>query len=324
MSNQDIDGHILKMKAQFFANNLHIDDFNLSDGWLTGFKKRNGLRQFKKQGESASAPSVESLENDRIMLRQLLRPYQPEDIWNADETGLFWKMESSRTLTRFKTAGHKKEKARVTILCATNSIGTETMNLTFIYQHKTPRAMRNLNYKNLPVHYFWNKKAWMQVSIFNEVLLILNNQMKQKNRKIILLIDNAPVHIVLDETRAKLDNLQVEFLPSNTTTALQPCDAGIIHSFKCHYKRLFIKNRIDAYDDLQNGIVQELADYNIYDALLNAAEAWSMVSPETITNCWRKTNILPQEASFPIPVPDPDKYVNILLFIINKKKYMYI
>ena len=41
MSNQDIDGHILKMKAQFFANNLHIDDFNQSDGWLTGFK--NGM-----------------------------------------------------------------------------------------------------------------------------------------------------------------------------------------------------------------------------------------------------------------------------------------
>ena len=118
--------------------------------------------------------------------------------------------------------------------------------------------------------------------------------------------------------------MQVEFLPPNTTTALQPYDAGIIYSFKCHYKRFFIKNRIDAYDDLQNSIVQELADYNIYDALLNAAEAWSMVSPETITNCWRKTNILSQKVSFPIPVPDPNKYVNILLFIINKKKYMYI
>ncbi|CAG8671338.1 13138_t:CDS:2 [Funneliformis mosseae] len=87
MSNQNIDGHILKMKAQFFANNLHIDDFNQSN---------------------ASAPSAESLENDRIILQQLLRPYRPEDIWNANETDLFWKMEPSQTLARSKVAEHKK------------------------------------------------------------------------------------------------------------------------------------------------------------------------------------------------------------------------
>ena len=133
----------------------------------------------------------------------------------------------------------------------------------------------------------------MQVSIFNEVLLKLNEIMKQKNRKIILLIDNAPVHLILDETQEKLDSVEVKFLPPNTTTELQPCDAGIIHSFKCHYKRLFIQNRINAYDDVQDGVVEELADYTIYDALQNAAEAWSMVSSQTISNCWKKTGILP-------------------------------
>jgi len=39
--------------------------------------------------------------------------------------------------------------------------------------------------------------------------------------------------------------------------------------------------------------VNELADYTIYDALQNAAEAWSMVSSQTIANCWKKTGILP-------------------------------
>src|SRR5581483_9901570 len=161
-------------------------------------------------------------------------------------------------------------------------------------KYKTPRVMRNLNYKNLPVHYFWNKKAWMQVSIFNEVLLILNEKIKQKRRKIVLLIDNAPVHLILDETQEKLDSIVVKFLPPNITTKLQPCDAGIIHSFKCHYKRLFIQNRIDAYDNLQDSIVEKLADYDIFEALQNSAEAWSMVSSQTISNCWKKTGILPQ------------------------------
>jgi len=93
--------------------------------------------------------------------------------------------------------------------------------------------------------------------------------MRRKRRKIIFLIDNAPVHLILDETQEKNDSVDVKFLPPNTTTKLQPCDTRIIHSFKCHYKRLFIQNRIDAYDD----IVEELADYTIYVALQNAAEA---------------------------------------------------
>jgi len=290
---QDIDGNILKTKAAFFAERFSIEDFHQSEGWLGGFKKRHGLRQFKKQGEASSAPSAESIENDRLALQQFLKSYNPEDIWNGDETGLFWKMEPSRVLARGPISGHKKEKSRVTIFCATNATGTEKMALTFIHKHKTPRAMKNLNYKNLPVYYYWNKKAWMQVSIFNDILLKLNEKMKRKRRKIVLLIDNAPVHLILDETQEKLDCVEVKFLPPNTTTALQPCDAGIIHSFKCHYKRFFIQNRIDAYDDVQDGMVEKLADYNIFEALQNSAEAWSMVSSQTISNCWKKTGILP-------------------------------
>ena len=133
--------------------------------------------------------------------------------------------------------------------------------------------MKNLNYKNLPVYYFWNKKAWMQISIFNDILLKLNEKMRQKRRKIVLLIDNAPVHIILDETLEKLDNVSVKFLPPNTTTVLQPCDAGIIHSFKCYYKHLFIQNQIDTYDDVQDNFIEKLADYNIFEALQNSAKA---------------------------------------------------
>ena len=235
---QDITGNILKEKAIYFANQFSINDFHSSDGWLAGFKSRNGLRQFRKQGESASAPPAEQLENERKLLRQLLRTYKPEDIWNGDETGLFWRMEPSRVLARTKLSGHKKDKSRVTIFCATNSIGTEKMKLSFIYRHKKPQVLRNLNYANLPVYYYWNESAWMQISIFNDILLKLNKDMKEQNRNILLLVDNAPVHIILEETAEKLDCINVKFLPSNTTAFLQPCDAGIINSFKCKYRAI--------------------------------------------------------------------------------------
>ncbi|CAB5370281.1 unnamed protein product [Rhizophagus irregularis] len=84
---------------------------NSFQGWLGGFKKWHDLRRFKKQGEAESAPSAESIERDRLALQQFLTPYNPEDIWNGDETGLFWKMEPSRVLACNSLSGHKKEKS---------------------------------------------------------------------------------------------------------------------------------------------------------------------------------------------------------------------
>ncbi|EXX72847.1 hypothetical protein RirG_065490 [Rhizophagus irregularis DAOM 197198w] len=68
------------MKANYFAEQFSIEDFHHSEGWLGGFKKRHGLRQFKKQGEAESAPSAESIERDRLALQQFLTTYNSEDI----------------------------------------------------------------------------------------------------------------------------------------------------------------------------------------------------------------------------------------------------
>ncbi len=58
--------------------------------------------------------------------------------------------------------------------------------------------------------------------------------MKRQNRKILLLADNAPTYL-LDES-IQLSNINVHFLPPNTTAHLQPLDAGIINSFKVKIK----------------------------------------------------------------------------------------
>ena len=41
---------------------------------------------------------------------------------------------------------------------------------------------------------------------------------------------NASVHVINENLN--LTNVTVHFLPPNTTAHLQPCDAGIINSFK--------------------------------------------------------------------------------------------
>ncbi|CAJ0636395.1 15985_t:CDS:2 [Entrophospora sp. SA101] len=63
-----------------------------------------------------------------------------------------------------------------------------------------------------------------------------------------------------------------------------------------------------SYDDFQDGTANALADYTIYNALINAADAWSNVSSQTICNCWLKTGILPERTIVePSSINDEDE-----------------
>ena len=70
----------------------------------------------------------------------------------------------------------------------------------------------------------------MQVSIWNEYLKKLDAQMRVQGRNILLLVDNAPTHALYENTH--LTNVTIEHLPPNIMAHLQPCDQGIINSFK--------------------------------------------------------------------------------------------
>ncbi len=58
--------------------------------------------------------------------------------------------------------------------------------------------------------------------------------------KILLLLDNASSH---PDIARELTHICLEFLPPNTTSLIQPCDAGNIKNFKDFY-RSYLCNRI--------------------------------------------------------------------------------
>jgi hypothetical protein len=82
---------ILIEKAKLLANVLEIpeDTLKFSSGWLQGFKKRNGIRQEKLQGEVAFTD--QSIITEALpLLRNKCAEYPLERIYNIDETGLFY------------------------------------------------------------------------------------------------------------------------------------------------------------------------------------------------------------------------------------------
>lgn len=120
-NNTPIAGPILKEKARLFATNLGITNFQASEGWLEKFKKRHDLTFKKVCGDSASVDPSISLDWKNELI-SLLVDYHARDIFNVDETGLFYKCLPDRTLTfkNEKCHGGKNSKERITVMLAAN------------------------------------------------------------------------------------------------------------------------------------------------------------------------------------------------------------
>ena len=61
---------------------------------------------------------------------------------------------------------------------------------------------------------------------------------ERERRKILMLVDNCPAHPNI----ANLKAVTLKFLPSNTTSCLQPMDQGIIQNLKIVYRRLVVEH----------------------------------------------------------------------------------
>lgn len=94
-----------------------------------------------------------------------------------------------------------------------------------------PHVFNGANINNLPVYWRANKKAlvtaeWFYKCFFPDAKKYLSS--KGLPFKVLLLIDNAPGH----PWDLQYENVEVKFLPKNTTSLLQPLDQGIISTPK--------------------------------------------------------------------------------------------
>ena len=315
-SNTPISGEFLKAQALKFNEACLSDgsggnpDFKASAGWLQKFKERHGIRGLSVQGEilSANPPAVDPFLNkleEIIADGELSR----EQIYNCDETGLYWKVLPHRTLVgpEEKTApGQKKNKERLTLLATANATGSHKLPLLLIGKSKNPRCFKNINMAALPVIYRSQKNAWMNGELFSDwfhknFVPAVRNHQAQKGLpgKAILLLDNAPSHPEAAEMTSDDGKIRCVFLPPNTIPLLQPMDQGILETTKRIYRKNLIWKIISSSDsdDTTKGIVDFIKSLTLKDAVYMSAAAWDVVKASTISKCWRKLNLGPEIAN---------------------------
>ena len=236
-----IDGDVLKTKALKIAKELNTPDFTAPNGWLHRFKACYdfSLREISGEANAVNEGDVRTWIN--ATLPSLMKDYMPEDIYNADEFGLFFKVLPNKTFA-FKDDnchGGKYSKERLSVLVCINSTGTHKLEPLVIGKSQRPRCFKNV--KKFSCAYSHQRRAWMTAVRFHEWLADLNSEMKKRKRHILLFVDNCPAH----PKNEKFSNVRVEFLPANTTSHLQPLDQGIIRVLKHYYRKKLVLKYID-------------------------------------------------------------------------------
>ena len=281
-----LSGSLIEAKADEFAAQLGFPYFKANDGWLGRLKKREGLvyKKLHGEGKSADIPSRDKW-LDEIWPR-LMENYDPDQIWNADETGLYFRALPDGTIT-FKNdfaKGGKRSKERITAMLACSMVG-EKKRILVIGKSKSPRCFRGAS---LPVDYEANKSAWMTSAIFSNWLRAWDKELCLAKKKILLLVDNCAAHPEVEE----LTNIRLEFFPPNTTSVLQPCDQGVINAVKAHYRRRICQQTLDCLEEENRAMAMDLAKKTtLLEAILMLNAAWSDLSALSIINCWKKCEL---------------------------------
>jgi hypothetical protein len=150
--------------------------------------------------------------------------YDDRQIFNVDETGLYWEKMPSRTFSaknEESQPGYKVSKDRLTLLLGGNAEGDFKLKPMLIYRSLNPRALRGCNKASL--HVIWRQiKSGVTQALFEDWFKsyfcpAAENYSKQNNltSKALLVLHNAPGHpTALNDL---CENVKVVFLPPNTT-----------------------------------------------------------------------------------------------------------
>ncbi|KRZ78419.1 Tigger transposable element-derived protein 1 [Trichinella papuae] len=231
--------------------------FTSGKDWLDHFKRRFSLRNVKMPGKAASADQF-TASSYLEQLKQLIdeKGFCPEEIFNADESALFWKKMPSRTFIakeQHHISGFKTRKDKITLLCCCNGAG-HMIKPGLIYKTANLRAIKHSGRISFPMYWMHNKKAWTTKNLFlywlHRCFILETKQYLSAlglEFKVLLILVNATGH--QENLQFESEDVDVAFLPPNTSSLIQLLDQGVIRTFKAYYTRMSMAHLVAAMDE---------------------------------------------------------------------------
>lgn len=263
-------------------------EFSASSGWYMRFKNRYSVDSVV---DSISA-DIKTVDEFAETLDELISEggYVPEQIFNMDDTYLFWKRIPLEGVNDKKP---EPSKDVVTVLLGGNAAGYKLKPLVVWSNNDVPEKT------DLPVH--CKSRLKLMQHVFHEIFLSLYIDEIKKycaDRsvpfKVLLLVDGS--HFV------SVDDVKVVVLPQPAKKLVQPTDQGMFAAFKAYY----LQRTLTALQESNKVAFEFWKEYDAYRFMNNIALAWDDVPKECMTGVWRK--ILTR---FPIEPWNDDEIVKI-------------
>lgn len=299
--NTPLNGDIICEKAKFFYKQItQKDDFKASVGWLDKFKKRHGIRQIcvNRKKPSSDTTAVKPFQ-DFLLKKVLELNLNPDQIYNADESGLFWKAFPDKTIAHGEedsAASQNISKERITFMPCANSTGSHKLKLLVFGNVANPREFKN---RLIPVDYKGQRKAWLTKDLFTDwffhqfvpAVKIKMRDLKLPPKALLLLI-NAPGYPKCTNLITEDGKITALFLPPDYTLLMKPMYQDVIQAVKLAYRKKLLLKIIGEEDS----IISILKKINLLDLVYDLAECWEMVTPNIIKKSWQK--VLPTQCEF--------------------------
>jgi hypothetical protein len=160
-----VSGPMCAQKAKFFHEVLVLEgEINASAGWLTRFKRWYDIHKIAVQGERLSSNDAAAdtfhTEFQKFVQEENLKLDQ---IYNAIESGLYWKYLPTKTLA-FKAdncdPGHKLSKECLTVMCWGNASRNHKLKIVVLEKPKS-RLFMGTAANCIPVLYYNQKGGWI-------------------------------------------------------------------------------------------------------------------------------------------------------------------
>ena len=221
--------------------------------------------------------------------------FTEDDVYNMDETGLFWRKPPFGVSPAQDLLTTKRENSRVCFMLCTNSTGSDRLPLWVIGHTHTPEALRRVNLKAMDIHWRYHRQAWLTQSIMQEWLLFFYNHVG--DRRVLLLLDSHPDHQAAVEATPPPPNVHVQLFPTHTGTPIeqQPINSGISQTIKHYYRRQWLAYIVACKGSPQNPVYT----MSLYHTISWINQSWRHdLANAIIYKAFRKSTLMDPQIEF--------------------------
>ncbi|XP_069710885.1 tigger transposable element-derived protein 5 [Phaenicophaeus curvirostris] len=312
-----LSGPLIQAQAEAFARQIYGPEctFKASHGWFWRWQKRHGISSQRIYGEGGLPAEPEraptTCPETLPMPATDAGGYGDEQIYNANVTGLYWKLLPGQSGGMTATPRRRPSpRERVTVLLAANLTGSHKLKPLVVGGLRDPPSLRHHNQDKFPASYRYSPEARLGPALlrawfFEDFVPSVKRYLRRSclQQRAVLLLSSPPSHSRMGSEESPLlqtpdGSIRALFLskgPSGSSSAggggriPAPLEQGVVSTFKQLYKRELLRLAVSCVaggGGSSGGPMDFVQSFLLKDMLYLAGLSWDLIPAGSIEKCW--------------------------------------